>query len=254
MTATAIVSRETSLAKREVSQPGAQAPSPVGVAPGLSGPPAYPRMCSMLSKTAVRKLLAPFEVSLSDETIDILLKYLDLLLRWNRKINLTSVRTTEECITRHFGESFYLSHVVRVHGRLLDVGSGAGFPGLAVKLLTPELDVTLLEPVAKKRAFLKEVARNCELRSVRVLGSRIQECSLQKERGCFDIIATRAVGGLGSIIPAAIGLLKSGGRLCLWLSRSQIDEIRTMNLEVQWLDPLPIPLSRERMIFVGKLE
>ncbi|MGH9403017.1 MAG: 16S rRNA (guanine(527)-N(7))-methyltransferase RsmG, partial [Terriglobia bacterium] len=85
--------------------------------------------------------------------------YLGLLLRWNEKINLTAIRTPEECVTRHFAESLFLARHEQLNGRLLDIGSGAGFPGLALKVAVPELAVTLLEPVAKKRAFLKEVVR-----------------------------------------------------------------------------------------------
>lgn len=207
----------------------------------------------MLSRTSTRELLAPFAVSLSDETIDILLQYLYQLLEWNKKINLTSIRTAEECITRHFGESFFLSYAVPLRGRLLDVGSGAGFPGLALKLLVPALDVTLLEPVAKKRAFLKEVARNCKMGSVRILGSRIQDFRLQEEPGSFDIVTARAVGAFESVIAAASCLLKPGGHLCLWLSGRQAGEIRATNPGVQWADPIPIPRSRERQLQVGEM-
>ena len=98
-----------------------------------------------------------------------------LLLRWNEKINLTAIRNPAECVTRHFGESLFLAHHVNLQGSLLDIGSGAGFPGLALKIVFPELSVTLLEPVTKKRAFLKEAARVCGFSQVSVRGERLEE-------------------------------------------------------------------------------
>lgn len=215
-------------------------------------PPRILQCNSMLDRLTVRKLLIPFDVTLSDDNVDKLLEYLALLLRWNRKINLTSIPTPEECVTRHFGESFFLSRVVPLQGRLLDIGSGAGFPGLALKLLVPDLEVVLLEPVAKKRAFLKEVARSCGMGSVRVSGSRIQEFSHEGPAHSFDLITVRAVGRLESVVPAAIGLLKPNCYLCLWVGRQQVAEICGANPDLRWQEPVSIPLSSERQILAGQ--
>jgi len=208
----------------------------------------------MLTRQTVRELLAPFNARLPDEGVEALLEYLGLLLRWNQKINLTSIRTPEECITRHFGESFLMANVVPPRGRLLDIGSGAGFPGLALKLLCPALEVVLLEPVAKKRAFLKEVARACGMGLVSVLGSRAEDFSRTGESGSFDIVTLRAVGGLRSLVPAAASLLKPGGNLCLWVGSRQGRDVREDNQNFEWLEPVPVPLSLERQILAGKLK
>lgn len=214
--------------------------------------PASLQSNSMLDRNTVRKLLSPFDVVLSDESTDQLLRYLDLLLLWNRKINLTSIPTSEECVTRHFGESFFLLHATPLHGSLLDIGSGAGFPGLALKLLAPDLNVVLLEPVAKRRAFLKEVSRSCGMSSVEVLESRILEYTRTGRQQPFDLITVRAVGGLESLIPLAVRLLKPNGFLCLWLGRPQVEEVQRTHPMLEWNDPLPIPLSAERVILVGR--
>jgi 16S rRNA (guanine527-N7)-methyltransferase len=205
----------------------------------------------MISRKAVRELLAPFDLSISDETIDKLIVYVDLLLRWNSKINLTSISTAEECITRHFGESFLLSRKVQLSGCLLDIGSGAGFPGLALKLIAPQLEVVLLEPVGKKRAFLKEVTRVCGMGSVQVVGSRLDAFSRSEQGRIFDIITARAVGGLELLVSAAKGLLRPGGHLCLWVGMQQVQGIREANSGLQWLEPEAIPLSHDRLIMVA---
>jgi 16S rRNA (guanine527-N7)-methyltransferase len=205
----------------------------------------------MLSRSGVRALLEPFEIPLRDDSIDKLLVYLDLLLRWNRKINLTAIQTPEECVTRHFGESFFLSRLTMLRGRLLDVGSGAGFPGLALKLVSADLEVVLLEPMAKKRAFLKEVSRACELTGVVVLGRRLEEYSQGELEPAPDIITLRAVGGLDSLIPKARSVLKRDGRLCLYLGNQQIRAIVEGNRDWNWQEPVAVPLSRDRRILQG---
>lgn len=204
----------------------------------------------MVSRKGVRALLEPFEIPLPDDSIDKLIVYVELLLRWNQKINLTGIRAPEECVTRHFGESFFLSRLTSLRGRLLDVGSGAGFPGLALKLIA-DLEVVLLEPVAKKRAFLKEVSRACELTGVHVLGSRLEEYSQGEKEPAFDIITLRAVGGLESLIPIGRSLLKGNGRLCLYLGNQQVRAILDRNRDWNWQEPAAIPLSNGRQILQG---
>lgn len=205
----------------------------------------------MLGRDAVRELLSPFDLSLSAETIDKLLIYLDLLIRWNQKINLTAIETPEECVTRHFGESFLISKVVGLSGSLLDIGSGAGFPGLAIKLMAPDLGVILLEPVAKKRAFLKEVTRVCGMTRVEVVGTRLEEFARAQESQSFEVITIRAVGGLEPLVLEAAALLKSGGHFCLWVGRHQVTKIRDATPDFQWQEPLAIPMSHDRCILTG---
>jgi 16S rRNA (guanine527-N7)-methyltransferase len=205
----------------------------------------------MLSSRSVRELLQPFAVDLADDQVEQVLVYLDLLLRWNRKINLTAIRTPEECITRHFGESFLLSRIDPLTGSLLDVGSGAGFPGLALKILCPEIPMLLLEPVGKKRAFLKEVINVCQLSSVEVAGSTIEQLSREEPRDFFDVVTIRAVGNLGRLVPHALECLKASGHLCLWIGSDQAEAILRSEAPVEWKDPVPIPLARRRQILVG---
>src|ERR1039458_3252543 len=119
--------------------------------------------------------LEPFlNRELTPAQLDQISTYIDLLQRWNARINLTAIRDPEEAVTRHFGESLFLARHVPLQGSLLDIGSGAGFPGLALKIVFPDLSVTLLEPVTKKRAFLKEAARVCGFTQVTVRGQRLE--------------------------------------------------------------------------------
>jgi len=203
----------------------------------------------MLTEDQVARLLAPFGLQLTSRQLGLLVTYLELLLRWNRRINLTSVRDPEECVTRHFGESLYLARWVELKGTSLDIGSGAGFPGLALKIAFPALSVTLLEPVAKKRAFLKEVARACGMEAVEVRAERLED--FEGAPSSFDAATSRAVGGLERLIPRAARLLKPGGKLALWLTQGQGKGLRQIESAIEWRGLLSLPLAREREIRIG---
>ena len=205
----------------------------------------------MLDENSVRRLLEPFDIQLSSTQAAQTLTYLELLLKWNSKINLTSIRTADECVTRHFGESLFLARCVQLSGKLLDIGSGAGFPGLALRIIFPELETTLLEPVTKKRAFLKEVARACAIPSVDVRPERLEDFLLQNEGERFDTVTARAVGHLDTLVPQAMKLLKPNGRICLWLGENQGLTVRSSTTAIDWMAPIKIPVGREREIWIG---
>ena len=123
----------------------------------------------MLDSARIATLLEPFVAPVSSELAEQLQAYLALLLRWNARINLTAIRDPEQIVTRHFGESLFAARVLRDAGAfapsgqsprsLADVGSGAGFPGVPIKLLVPEIRLTLIESRNKKATFLREVIR-----------------------------------------------------------------------------------------------
>jgi 16S rRNA (guanine527-N7)-methyltransferase len=205
----------------------------------------------VLDEPRLRQLLEPFGLDLTPTQATQTLAYLHLLLRWNEKINLTAIRNAAECVTRHFGESLYISRHLQLHGSLLDIGSGAGFPGLALKIVLPELSVTLLEPVTKKRAFLKEAARVCAFDHVAVRGDRLEELASAIPAPAFDYATMRAVGNLAQLVPLAAQCLKPGGSLLLWLSQAQSAGLTTIDSGLTWLDPLPIPLSRTTEVWRG---
>ena len=205
-----------------------------------------------MDEATVRQLLEPFGLSLSSDQISQLIAYLELLLRWNKKINLTSIRDAPSCVRRHFGESLCLGRWVALNGRLLDIGSGAGFPGLCLKIIFPDLSVTLLEPVAKKRAFLKEVARVCGMNLVEVRGERLEDFAGAAARPDFEAATARAVGHLEELIPLATRCLKAEGQLFLWLSRRQTRRIGYIDTRLEPVQRLPVPGGGHGEIWWGK--
>jgi len=206
---------------------------------------------TVLSETRIRQLLEPFGLDLRSGQVSQIRAYLDLLLRWNQKINLTAIRNPEECVARHFGESLFLKRHEELRGSLLDIGSGAGFPGLALKIPFPELAVTLLEPIAKRRAFLKEAARVCAFNQVAVRPERLEEF-VRTAPASFNFATSRAVGKLERLVPLAAQCLEPGGGVFLWLTRDQGAAVASIEDLVAWGEPLPIPLSRMGVILPGK--
>lgn len=206
----------------------------------------------MIDEARLAQLLFPFGIPLTLQQAGVLLGYLDLLLRWNQRINLTAVRSPEECVTRHFGESLFLAKWVPLNGKLLDVGSGAGFPGLALKIVAPELAVTLLEPVGKKRAFLKEAARACGFDQVKVRSERLEDFIRESPLEHFDVITARAVGKLKALVRDSAQCLEPGRRLCLWLTERQAAALAQCGPAFVWEPPIALPVSRDRQILVGR--
>jgi len=210
----------------------------------------------MVTEKRAVELLAPFGVRLCSEQIGQLLAYLELLLKWNSKMNLTAVRSGEECVTRHFGESLFLATKRELSGWLLDIGSGAGFPGLALKIAFPKLAAVLLEPVGKKRAFLKEVVRTCGMESVEIRPERLVEFVGQCVEGgghrVLDAATSRAVGKFEDLIPQAGRCLKPHGNLYLWLSHEQGKAVvGTCPGTFEWVEAMPIPGVEGHEIWCG---
>lgn len=205
----------------------------------------------MVDQKRLYQLLEPFGLDLTPAQSEQLLVYLKLLLRWNEKINLTAVRDPEECVTRHFGESLFIAEHLQLHGHLLDIGSGAGFPGLALKIVFPEVSTTLLEPVAKKRAFLKEAARTCGFSRVHVRNERLEDLVRAAPQVAFDFATMRAVGNLEVLVPLVARILKPDGTLLLWLSHNQASKLTALESTLTWNEPLPIPLSRTGEVWPG---
>jgi len=206
----------------------------------------------MLYEATVRQLLEPFGISLANDQMGQVIAYLELLLRWNEKINLTGIHDAPNCVRRHFGESLYLGRWVELDGRLLDIGSGAGFPGLCLKIIFPDLSVTLLEPVGKKRAFLKEVARVCGMNFVEVRGERLEDFAASAEPPDYDAATTRAVGHLEELIPLALSCLRAEGKLFLWQSRRQASELGYFREGLEPVRRLPVPGGGQGEIWWGK--
>jgi len=201
----------------------------------------------------IAELLQPFGgESASKRQLDQIACYLDLLLRWNARVNLTAVREQEKIVTRHFGESLFAARHLfpdqpRLPGpHLIDLGAGAGFPGLAIKIWAPMIQLTLIESKHKKVAFLREVIRALSFTDAEVLAGRAEDFSGPRA----DVVTVRAVERFERILPIASRLTRLGGRVALLIGAAQLVGANRAT-DVQWSPPVPIPLSDNRILRIG---
>jgi len=217
--------------------------------------PASERELAQLLEKAVTSL----GLMLDEKQLQQLTTYFGLLLRWNDKINLTSVRRPEEIAVRHFGESLFLAKLLRPQsGLMVDVGSGAGFPGLPVKIASPSLQAVLLEPTIKKMAFLREVIRQCALEGVDARAERLEEAARGDLAGQAKLVTMRAVALKPGVLAGLKKLLAPGGRIALFLGEQDAVRIATAGSrasepgeQMQWEPPAVIPYSERRVILMG---
>jgi len=210
-------------------------------------------MRSCVTENRISELLSPFleATALSNDKLAALLTYLDLLLKWNAKINLTSVRNAEGIVTRHFGESLFASrHLLpdpNNNESAIDIGSGAGLPGIPLKIWAPALTVKLIEANQKKATFLREVIRTLHLVNVEVLAERAETVS-----GAADLVTFRAVERFERVLETAKGLVSQNGRIGILIGEGQVQTTELTLPDFQWEQSLPIPQSRNRVLLVGR--
>jgi 16S rRNA (guanine527-N7)-methyltransferase len=204
------------------------------------------------SEDVIHRTLAEFRVQISAEQALKIQTYMRMLLVWNEKINLTAIRDPQEIVSRHFGESMLAASTVPLgKGRLADVGSGGGFPGLPIKIICPELQVFLVESNVKKATFLAEAVRELHLSETSVLVGRYEE--LGEELAPLDFVCTRALGEFGSFLGWAGSPQIAASQAILWVGGRDLNEVKTIS-GWEWQEPVPIPRSLQRFLLVGSRE
>jgi len=169
------------------------------------------------------------DISLSVEQINSIFIYLAELKKWSQKINLTAIKDERDIIIKHVLDSLsYLHGFVAAPGlRLLDMGSGAGFPALPIKIAYPGISVIMVDSVKKKASFLRHIIRTLKLTEISVIDTRTEELSVHSSSG-FDIVTARAFADMRSAIAAGRPLLKTGGLIVL--SRGPEETINDQDL------------------------
>jgi 16S rRNA (guanine527-N7)-methyltransferase len=212
----------------------------------------------IISAARIAKELEPYGLNANESLCTQIRSYIEMLLVWNRKMSLTAVADPVEIIRFHFGESiFALTAGAISDGRLADVGSGAGFPGLPIRLACPSINLTMIESNIKKCTFLREVSRKLRIDGdVRVLNSRMEDVPPHSpsadER--FDFISARAVGDFDVLLDFAIRFLAKKGRLVLWIGQEDAETLaKAHSVRWEWSDPILIPNSSRRNLLSGQL-
>jgi 16S rRNA (guanine(527)-N(7))-methyltransferase RsmG len=238
----------------------------------------------------ISALLAPYlDHELSAAQLKDISTYIDILLKWNARMNLTAIRNPEEIVPRHFGESLFLARHVFPEMRspgvpdqdpptsvpfyAIDLGSGAGFPGLPLKIWAPQIHLTLVESNQKKATFLREVARTLTLTNVNVFAGRAEtlllpDKSRSREREfpgsavrekprtlgspqttSADLVTFRAIEKFDDVLPLAVALMSSSGCLAVLIGSSQLPKLHVLR-NLTWEDH-KLPQSESRLLAIG---
>jgi len=204
---------------------------------------------SVPSVAVIRRALTEFSLPAYDDQVLQIQQYIKILLTWNEKVNLTAIRDPLEILHRHFCESMYAAEALPLEkGRLADVGSGGGFPGLALKIIRPGLQVFLVESNIKKVTFLAEVIRELGLTGAQVLARRYEE--LGEEIAPLDYVCSRALGEFPSFLEWAKSEQTAARQVVLWIGARDLPEIQKINTW-EWQEPIPVPHSLRRLLLVG---
>lgn len=173
----------------------------------------------------IRKGIAPFDIILTEQQIRLFYKHAEELVQWTRNVNLTAITDPKEIAIKHFIDSLGPSSFLTPMKHVLDVGSGGGFPGMPLKVLYPNIELTLVDAVRKKISFMQHVIRKLELKGARAIHARVENLNLRDDFTPFDTIVCRAFSDLSVIIPHALPLLSQDGKIVVWKGRVPEKEI-----------------------------
>ena len=197
-------------------------------------------------------------IGIKDLRTDLFLSYVDLLRKWGKRINLTSVLNDREIIIKHLIDSLTVAEFMPSGSRVLDIGTGAGFPGIPLSIYDSSLHVTLVESVGKKVAFLKHAKRALGLLSVDIHHARAEELA-KRMGGCFDRVTFRAVGNMDAVISLGAPYLDIDGEMVIMKGPRGKSEWKDYanrcpeDMELLSIKELRLPFSGEtRVIIVTK--
>ena len=206
-------------------------------------------------KIEVKKL----GIEVTDEEISKLEKYADLLKEWNEKINLTAITEKEQVFLKHFYDSLTLVKIINLDkvGNLCDLGTGAGFPGLVLKIFFPQLKLTLVDALNKRINFLDVVVKELFLENVTLVHARAEEYG-KNHRECFDVVTARALSSFPILLEYSASLLKVHGHLIAMRglddSSDGIDALKVLNLKINNVLEFKLPFEESNRTLVDVIK
>ena len=203
-------------------------------------------------------------ITLSEIQLKQFYNYMNLLIEWNKKINLTAITEPDEIILKHFVDSLTISKYISDGTRVVDVGTGAGFPGIPLKIYRQDIEITLLDSLQKRINFLDEVIRELNLEKIETIHSRVEDFGKDKKyREKFDIATSRAVANLATLSEYLLPLVKVGGKV-ISMKGSLIEEelelsknaIKILGGKVEKVDEFNLPNSdiSRNIILINKIK
>ncbi len=184
-------------------------------------------MIKPIEKT-FKENLKTFEIDLTEKQLEQFRTYYQLLTTWNEKINLTAITEYEEVLTKHFLDSLSIAKIFheKKPNTLIDIGTGAGFPGIPIKIIYPEIKITLLDSLQKRIGFLNEVINQLKLSEIYTIHGRAEDYAKPgKLREQFDVCVSRAVANLSTLSELCIPFVKTNGKFISYKSEKADEEI-----------------------------
>ena len=175
-------------------------------------------------------------VRFSVEQIEQFYKYMNLLIEWNEKMNLTAITEPKEIILKHFIDSITILKYIDDNSKLVDVGTGAGFPGVPLSIMNPTLKITLVDSLNKRLIFLQEVVKELNLKNIEIVHARAEEFGQNKNyREKFDIATSRAVANLATLSEYLVPLVKISGKIISMKASNAKEEINDAQKAIEVL-------------------
>lgn len=212
-------------------------------------------------KNKMIELSKKINVQLNDEQIKKYFEYMTLLLDWNEKINLTAITEMDDVILKHFIDSMTIFKYIENEESIIDVGTGAGFPGIPIAIMKKDVKITLLDSLNKRINFLNEVCCELKINNVETIHGRAEETGKNKEhREKYDIAVSRAVANMSTLSEYLIPLVKIGGK-CICMKGSEIEQeleqakfaIKELGGKIEKVEKFTLPDSdMERNIIIIK--
>ena len=211
-------------------------------------------------ETILKENAKKLNIELSDEKIKKFILYKNLLKEWNEKINLTAITDDYEIIIKHFIDSLTIEKYIPQGAKIIDVGTGAGFPGLPLKIVRDDLEVTLLDSLNKRINFLDEVIEKCGLTQIETIHGRAEDVASNAQyREKFDIATARAVANIATLSEYCCPFVKVGGSfLCMKADaedeiKNSQKAIKTFGMEIEKIEKMILePVNAERTIIIYK--
>ena len=211
----------------------------------------------------LKRCAQKLDIDLEDHQLNKFNEYIKLLVEWNEKINLTAITEPNDIVLKHFVDSLTILKYIKENDKLIDIGTGAGFPGIPLKIVKPEMNIYLVDSLNKRINFLNILIQRLSLNSINTIHSRIEDLGKDKKyREKFDVVTSRAVANFNILLEYMLPFLKIGG-LCICMKGSNIEELEKsskaleiMGGSIEKIEKLRLPKSdiKRNIIIVKKIK
>ncbi len=213
-------------------------------------------------KTLLIQEARKLNINLTEEMIEKFFKFKDLLIEWNKVMNLTSITDEKEIIVKHFIDSLTIEKYIPKNSKVIDIGSGAGFPGIPLKIVREDISITLLDSLNKRVNFLNNVIKECKIKNAEAIHGRAEDLGQAiAYREKYDIVTARAVANLSTLSELCIPFIKVGGAFVCMKAEAdeEIEEadkaIKVLGAKLKSKDKIKLaPIEANRTIIVYEKE